>query len=67
MDTNVVLAYVQSKSEDSPNREIIQRWERGEFDVLWSRDVLNEYIDKMKEFGIIEARSVFEGITEILE
>ena len=34
LDTNVVLAHVRAKSHDSPNKEIIHRWARGEFDVL---------------------------------
>ncbi|MBM3236494.1 PIN domain-containing protein [Candidatus Poribacteria bacterium] len=58
LDTTVVLAYVQTKSDDSPNREIIRRWARREFDVLWTRDVLNEYIDKMREFGISEDKII---------
>jgi len=58
LDTNVVLAHVRTKSDDSPNREIIHRWARGEFDVLWTQDVLNEYIDKMKEFGVSEDKII---------
>ena len=54
LDTNVILAYTRTKSEDSPNKEIICRWGEGQFDVLWSRDVLNEYINKMKFFRISE-------------
>ncbi|MBU1486928.1 putative toxin-antitoxin system toxin component, PIN family [bacterium] len=54
LDTNVVLAYTWTKSEDSPNKEIIRRWEKSQFDVLWSRDVINEYINKMKFFGVSE-------------
>ncbi|MBU0566903.1 PIN domain-containing protein [bacterium] len=48
LDTNVVLAYTWTESEDSPNKEIIRRWDKGQFDVLWSKDVINEYINKMK-------------------
>ena len=33
LDTNVVLAYTWTKSEDSPNKEIIRRWEKSQFDV----------------------------------
>ena len=58
LDTNVVLAHVRAKSDDSPNKEIIHRWARGEFDVLWTQDVLNEYIDKMKEFGVSEDKII---------
>ena len=54
LDTNVVLASALSESDDSPNREIIHRWAKENFDVLWTQDVLNEYIDKMKELGVSE-------------
>ena len=54
LDTNVVLASHLTKSEDSPNKEIIQRWQLNQFDVLWSHDVLSEYIDKLKEKKVAE-------------
>lgn len=54
LDINVVLASYLSKSEDSPNKEIIQRWELGQFDVLWSYDTLSEYITKLKEKNVAE-------------
>jgi len=54
LDTNVVLASHLSKSEDSPNQEIIQRWELDQFDVLWSQDILSEYINKLKEKNVAE-------------
>lgn len=46
LDTNVVLAYVQTKSDDSPNKEIIQRWAKKEIDILWTEYVLNEYVSR---------------------
>jgi len=54
LDTNVIIASHLSKSDDSPNKEIFQRWEQDQFDVLWSRDVLSEYIDKLKEKNVAE-------------
>ncbi len=54
LDTNVILASHLSKSEDSPNKEIIQRWQIGQFDVLWNYDILSEYIDKLKTKNIAE-------------
>ena len=54
LDTNVIVASHLTKSEDCPNHEIIQRWEQGQFVVLWSQDILSEYIDKLKEKGIAE-------------
>lgn len=66
LDTNIVLAYTTTKSEDSPNKEIIHRWEKGQFNVLWSRDVLNEYINKMKFFGISE-KVIIEIISHFIQ
>jgi len=54
LDTNVILASHLTTSEDSPNKEIINRWQVGQFDVLWSYDVLSEYIDKLKEKNVAE-------------
>ena len=54
----VVLAYVQTKSDDSPNKEIIQRWAKEEIDVLWTEDVLNEYVNKMKDFSVSEDKMI---------
>jgi putative PIN family toxin of toxin-antitoxin system len=54
LDTNVVLASHLTTSEDSPNQEIIQRWKLDQFDVLWSQDILSEYITKLKEKNVAE-------------
>ncbi|MDZ7399382.1 MAG: PIN domain-containing protein [candidate division KSB1 bacterium] len=54
LDTNVVLPSQQTTSEDSPNKEIINRWQLGQFDVLWTGDVLSEYINKLKEKNVNE-------------
>ncbi len=54
LDTNVLISSELSTSEDSPNKEIIQRWKDDQFDVLWTEDILNEYIDKLKYFNVQE-------------
>lgn len=36
LDTNVILAGKLAKSPTSPNREILERWVVGEFDLLYS-------------------------------
>lgn len=51
-DTNVVLSSQLSTNENSPNLEFFQRWERGEFDVLYSADTLNEYVIKLGDQGV---------------
>jgi predicted nucleic acid-binding protein len=46
-DSNVILAAQQSTHAQSPNREIIERWRLGEFDLLYSADTLAEYAEKL--------------------
>ncbi len=55
LDTNVILSSF-SPSSHSPNKEILQRWRNEEFTVLFSEDVLEEYIEKLREFSISEER-----------
>ena len=52
LDTNVVIAARRSKGEASPNREILARWEAGDFRLLYSEDVLLEYVEKLIELGV---------------
>jgi len=47
LDTNIIVASHLAKSDDSPNAEIIKRWEDNQFLILWTEDILNEYIDKL--------------------
>lgn len=54
LDTNIIIASHLSESEDSPNKEIIQRWKNDQFDVLWTDDTLHEYINKLKYFNVPE-------------
>ena len=54
LDTNIIIASHLSESEDSPNKEIIQRWKNDQFDVLWTDDTLHEYINKLKYFNVSE-------------
>ena len=51
LDTNVVLAAHRSNAPTSPNREILVRWKSGEFTLLYSDDILLEYIEKLIEKG----------------
>lgn len=54
LDTNVVLSSQRSTSVESPNAEILARWEAGEFDWLFTDDLLEEYAEKLAEHGITE-------------
>jgi predicted nucleic acid-binding protein len=51
-DTNVVIASRKSPSPLSPSREILDRWTKGEFDLLYSLDTIIEYVRKCRETGI---------------
>ena len=55
LDTNVILASKRSQNPASPNREIIVRWLDGEFTLLFTDDILLEYIEKLSEKGIPDA------------
>lgn len=52
LDTNVVIAAHGATQPGSPNAEIIDRWEAGEFTLLHTHDVLLEYAEKLIETGI---------------
>ncbi len=56
IDTNVVIAGLRSTSEESPNRELQARWDRGSYIWLHSRDILSEYAEKLLELGISPER-----------
>ena len=51
LDTNLVLAAHKSIAPQSPNRQIIERWLRGEFTWLISEDIAAEYAEKLLEKG----------------
>ena len=55
VDTNVVIAAHRSVHAASPNREILERWQAGDFALLYSEDVLLEYVEKLIEFGLSDA------------
>ncbi|MCB1227989.1 MAG: putative toxin-antitoxin system toxin component, PIN family [Verrucomicrobiales bacterium] len=52
VDTNVVLAAQKTRTEGSPNAELIQRWRASEFVWLYSGDILTEYVEKLLEHDI---------------
>lgn len=51
LDTNVVLAAQHSRNPASPNVEILDRWECGEFALLYTADIITEYAEKLTESG----------------
>ncbi len=66
-DTNVVIASEKSRSESSPNREFFDRWRNDEFEILYSDDILLEYIEKMRELNVSEEiiRKLIRAILEL--
>jgi putative PIN family toxin of toxin-antitoxin system len=65
LDTNVVLAAELSCGPQSPNREIMKRWLRGEFTWLVTEDVTAEYAEKLLAKGK-PPLLVEEFLTELL-
>jgi len=56
-DTNVVVAALKSRSPHSPTNELLQHWQAGEFDLLYSADLRAEYEDKFTARAIDPLRS----------
>jgi predicted nucleic acid-binding protein len=51
LDTNVVLAADRAINPLSPNRDIVNRWSKGEFTWLVTDDIAGEYAEKLLEIG----------------
>lgn len=61
LDINVVLSAFLSRNPSSPTREILQRWQDGEFVLLVSDALIDELVEKLLENGIPQDR-----VTEFL-
>lgn len=57
VDTNVVIAALKARNPNSPTRELLARWENGEFDWLYSDDLRAEYVAKLKEKQVDPSRA----------
>lgn len=57
VDTNVVIAALKAKNPHSPTRELLERWENGEFDWLYSDDLRAEYVEKLREKRVDASRA----------
>lgn len=49
-DTNVIISSYRG-SKQSPTKELRQRWEQDEFTLLYTLDILSEYVEKMLDSG----------------
>jgi putative PIN family toxin of toxin-antitoxin system len=52
LDTNVIIAALKSRNPQSPTYEILGRWARQEFQLLYSDDLLGEYSRKLTDRSI---------------
>lgn len=55
-DTNVFVAAHLSKNPNSPTMELLKRWRREEFELLYSDDLLVEIDEKFSARGISDER-----------
>lgn len=51
LDTNVILAAWGATNPGGPNIEILDRWQHGEFQFLYSEGIALEYAEKLLEFS----------------
>lgn len=56
LDTNVVISSQRGQNLAGPNREIIRRWQSGEFICLFTEDTVMEYAEKLIELDVPEDR-----------
>jgi uncharacterized protein len=61
LDTNVFLSAFLSRNPTSPTKEILQRWQDGEFILLVSDDLIGELTEKL-----LERRISPDRVTEFL-
>jgi putative PIN family toxin of toxin-antitoxin system len=69
LDTNVVIAALKSKNPHSPTVELLDRWSKGEFMLIYCDDLLAEYQEKFVTRNIpSETRTSFlEDLRELGE
>jgi predicted nucleic acid-binding protein len=49
LDTNIFVSAFLSRNPSSPTKELIQRWESGEFTLLVSDALVDEITEKLLE------------------
>lgn len=65
-DTNVFISATLSKNPSSPTKELIARWQKGEFILLICGALADELIEKLLESGV-ETEDIIEQLTALLE
>ena len=56
LDTNVFISAALSKNPASPTREVLERWQRGEFVLLICTPLAEEIIEKLLDHSISTQR-----------
>ena len=52
LDTNVIIAALKSRNPQSPTVELLTRWAKREFTLLYSDDLLAEYAEKLADRSV---------------
>ena len=58
LDTNVFVSAALSKNESSPTREVLDRWQKGEFILLICSPLAEEIAEKLLDLGLTQDRKV---------
>jgi len=64
-DTNIFVSATLSRNPTSPNKELMERWQRDEFSLLTCAALTDELIEKLLEFGI-DQDDVLELLSTLL-
>lgn len=52
LDTDVIIAALRSDNPHSPTVELLDRWARNDYSLLYSDDLLAEYADKLSKRSV---------------
>lgn len=69
LDTNVFVSSALSKNPKSPNREVIERWMRGEFVLLICTALAQEIVEKLLDhsIGTEKVNALIESLASLAE
>ncbi len=66
-DVNVVLAALLTGNPNSPTAELMVRWRRGEFDLVYSAELRAEYVEKLitRKIDLLKSAAFLADLTTI--
>lgn len=69
LDTNVFVSAALSKNPTSPTREVLERWQRGEFVLLICTPLAEEIVEKLLDHSITADRvqALVERLAQLAE